>query len=193
MNALNAYMDSLVSSYGSIVQTYVTAQADNQTLAFIKEQEGQRARVSAYLDAYNAAQVDTFTQQNDRLRSELRMYYDQWLRTNSLLTAARTLQDQVARQRPAATPLPAAPLPSRCSTCRWSTAPLPPRRRQAPTISRLASQPRRDSSDDSSAALAQPLRSPRCRSNSMAVPRHLPMPPTCASRWMPPSPASRAS
>ena len=96
VNALNAYMNSLVSSYGSIVQTYVAAQADNQTLAFNKEQEGQRARVSAYLDAYNAAQVDTFTQQNDRFRSELRMYYDQWLRTNSLLTAARTLQEQVA-------------------------------------------------------------------------------------------------
>ena len=96
VKALNAYMDSLVSSYGSIVQTYVAAQAVNQTLPFIKEQEGQRARVSAYLDAYNAAQVDTFTQQNDRLRSELRMYYDQSLRTNSLLTAARTLQDQVA-------------------------------------------------------------------------------------------------
>jgi uncharacterized protein involved in exopolysaccharide biosynthesis len=96
VNALNAYMDSLVSSYGNIVQTYVTAQADNQTLAFSKEQEGQRARVAAYLDAYNAAQVDTFAQQNDRYRSELRMYYDQWLRTNSLLTAARTLQGQVA-------------------------------------------------------------------------------------------------
>ena len=95
VKALNAYMDSLVSSYGSIVQTYVAAQAVNQTLPFIKEQEGQRARVSAYLDAYNAAQVDTFTQQNDRLRTELRMYYDQWLRTNSLLAAARTLQDQV--------------------------------------------------------------------------------------------------
>ena len=96
VDALNAYMNSLVDSYGSIVQTYVAAQADNQTLPFIKEQEGQRARVAAYLDAYNAAQVDTFTQQNDRLRAELRMYYDQWLRTNSLLTAARTLQDQVA-------------------------------------------------------------------------------------------------
>ena len=96
VNALNAYMDSLVSSYGSIVQTYVTAQADNQTLAFSKEQEGQRARVATYLDAYNAAQVDTFAQQNDRYRSELRMYYDQLLRTNSLLTAARTLQNQVA-------------------------------------------------------------------------------------------------
>ena len=88
-------MNSLVNSYGSIVQTYVTAQADNQTLPFVKEQEGQRARVAAYLDAYNAAQVDTFTEQNDRLRTELRMYYDQWLRTNSLLAAARTLQKQV--------------------------------------------------------------------------------------------------
>ena len=44
VNALNAYMNSLVNSYGSIVQTYVAAQADNQTLAFSKEQEGQRAQ-----------------------------------------------------------------------------------------------------------------------------------------------------
>jgi hypothetical protein len=96
VDALNAYMGSLVGSYSRIVQTYVGVQADNQTLAFSKEQEGQRALIAAYLDAYNAAQVDTFTEQNDRYRSELRMYYDQLLRTNSLLAAARTLQKQVA-------------------------------------------------------------------------------------------------
>ena len=96
IDALNSYMSSLVGSYGNIVQTYVNAQAQNQVLAFNKEQEGQRARVAAYLDALNAAQVDTFTGQSDSLRSELRMYYDQWLRTNSLLSAARTLQQQVA-------------------------------------------------------------------------------------------------
>jgi hypothetical protein len=96
LDALNSYMSSLVGSYGNIVQTYVDAQAQNQVLAFSKEQEGQRARVAAYLDALNAAQVDTFTGQSDSLRSELRMYYDQWLRTSSLLSAARTLQQQVA-------------------------------------------------------------------------------------------------
>jgi uncharacterized protein involved in exopolysaccharide biosynthesis len=96
VDALNSYMDSLAGSYGRIVQTYVGAQADNQVLAFSKEQEGQRARIAAYLDAYNAAQVDTFTEQNNRFRAELRMYYDQLLRTNSLLVAARTLQEQVA-------------------------------------------------------------------------------------------------
>ena len=77
------------------MQTYLTAQTDNQVLAFGKEQEGQRARIAAYLDAYNAAQVDTFTGQNDSNRAQLRTYYDQWLRTNSLLAAARTLRNQI--------------------------------------------------------------------------------------------------
>ena len=94
--ALNSYLDGLVKSYDTIVQTYLAAQTDNQVLAFSKEQEGQRARVAAYLDAYNAAQVDTFAGQTDRNRSQLRTYYDQWLRTNSLLTAARTLRSQLA-------------------------------------------------------------------------------------------------
>ena len=93
--ALNSYLDGLVKSYDTIVQTYLAAQTDNQVLAFSKEQEGQRARVAAYLDAYNAAQVDTFAGQSDRNRAQLRTYYDQWLRTNSLLTAARTLAAQI--------------------------------------------------------------------------------------------------
>ena len=95
VNALNAYIDGLVASYKTIVDTYLTAQSDNQVLAFSKEQEGRRARMAAIFDAYNAAQVDTITGQNDRNRSQLRMYYDQWLRTNSLLAAARTLNEQV--------------------------------------------------------------------------------------------------
>ena len=93
--ALNSYLDGLVKSYDTIVQTYLAAQTNNQVLAFSKEQEGQRARIAAYLDAYNAAQVDTFAGQNDRNRSQLRTYYDQWLRTNSLLTTARTLRGQL--------------------------------------------------------------------------------------------------
>ena len=100
VEALNIYMTSLVDSYGRIAQAYVDAQAQNQVLAFSKEQEGQRARVAAYLDAVNAAEVDTFTGQSDRLRTELRLYYDQWLRTNSLLGAARTLQQQLAGSPP---------------------------------------------------------------------------------------------
>lgn len=96
VQALNAYMNGLVSSYSTIMQTYLDAQTNNQMLAFDKEQEGQRARIAAYLDAYNAAQVDTFTGQSDRDRAELRTLYDQWLRTNSLLTAARTLRAQAA-------------------------------------------------------------------------------------------------
>ncbi|MFN8465872.1 MAG: hypothetical protein U0X20_09990 [Caldilineaceae bacterium] len=96
VDSLKSYIGSVTGAYSNIVQTYVASQADNQVLAFNKEQDGQRARVAAYLDAFNAAQVDTFTEQNDRYRSELRIYYDQWLRTNSLLAAARTLQTQVA-------------------------------------------------------------------------------------------------
>ena len=127
--ALNSYLDGLVKSYDTIVQTYLTAQTDNQVLAFSKEQEGQRARVAAYLDAYNAAQVDTFAGQTDRNRSQLRTYYDQWLRTNSLLTAARTLRGQLADSDTAS--LPAVHWPCRCSTCRWSTVPPSHRSSQA--------------------------------------------------------------
>lgn len=95
LNALSTYMSSLVDSYQEIVQTYVDAQVQNQVLAFRKEQEGQRAQVAAYLDAINAAQVDTFTGQSDSLRSALRMAYDQWLHTSSLLDAARTIEQQL--------------------------------------------------------------------------------------------------
>lgn len=96
VDALASYMRSLVDSYAGIVQTYVTAQADAQVLAFDKTQQGEQARVAAYFDTYNAAQVDTFTTQRDRLLSELLMYNEQLLRTSSLLAAARTLQEQVA-------------------------------------------------------------------------------------------------
>ncbi len=96
VDALNRYVDGLVESYQKIADAYLTAQSDNQVFAFNKEQEGQRARMGAMFDAYNAAQIDTITGQNDRNRAQLRMYYDQWLRTNSLLGAARTLRSQVS-------------------------------------------------------------------------------------------------
>jgi hypothetical protein len=71
-------------------------------LAFDKEQEGQRARVASYFDAYNVAQIETFTQQSDRARNELSMYYQQWLRTNNLLASARALKEQAAGSETAA-------------------------------------------------------------------------------------------
>ena len=199
VNALNAYMNSLVSSYGSIVQTYVTAQADNQTLPFIKEQEGQRARVAAYLDAYNAAQVDTFTEQNDRLRTELRMYYDQWLRTNSLLAAARTLQDQVASSASGDT-LAGSALALQVLNLQMvnAAATTPPQTEHRlshprPTPAAARGQQARDRPTANSLQPSSPRRPHRCRSSSTAAPRHPSMPPTCASRWTPPLPALRAS
>lgn len=95
-DALDAYLAGLVSSYSRIIETYVSAQAEAQMLAFNKEQEGNRQRVSAYLDAYNAAQVETFIRERDNAYAELSLYYEQWRRTDSLLSAARTLQEQIA-------------------------------------------------------------------------------------------------
>lgn len=79
-------------------QSYKQAQAAlEQHLASSKlgELVRQSATISQSLDVLQAAQVDAITGADNHNRSQLRMYYDQWLRTNSLLTAARALGDQL--------------------------------------------------------------------------------------------------
>jgi capsular polysaccharide biosynthesis protein len=93
--ALQTYVDQVVTSYERIVAAFLKAQTDGQLLALEKEQEGRLARLGAFLDAYNMGQSENLTAQTDRDRALFRQLYDQWLRTNGYLAAARTLQEQL--------------------------------------------------------------------------------------------------
>lgn len=93
--ALNAYVNGLVEAYGQTINNYIDVQTNAQSLAFNKEAEGKLARASAYYDAYNSSQISTFTFERDNFYSQLGSYYEQLLRTRSLLDAAHTLQQQI--------------------------------------------------------------------------------------------------
>lgn len=91
-NALDSYVQEILTSYKRIVSAYLTAQTDSQVLGFQREQQTQRQLLNAYFRAYNNAIVDTFDTQRERDTRLIRMYYDQWLRTTAALSTARTLQ-----------------------------------------------------------------------------------------------------
>jgi uncharacterized protein involved in exopolysaccharide biosynthesis len=93
--ALQAYVDQVIASYERIVATFLQGQTDGQLLTLEKEQAGRLARLGAFLDAYNLGQAENLTAQTDRDRALFRQLYDQWLRANGYLAAARTLQRQL--------------------------------------------------------------------------------------------------
>jgi len=79
-------------------QTYQGAQArleSHLAASQLDELVRQSAAISQTLGILQDTQLDAITGEKDRNRSQLRMYYDQWLRTNSLLTAARALETQM--------------------------------------------------------------------------------------------------
>lgn len=80
-------------------QTYEGAQAqleshlaDSPRDALVRESKSMSETLLVLLET----QMDLLTSTNDRSRSQLWMLQDQWLRTNRLLIAARTLQDQLS-------------------------------------------------------------------------------------------------
>lgn len=88
---------SVETQLAAAQQTYQEAQTtleNHLSTSRLNELVRQSDTVSQTLNVLQATQLDAITGENDRNRSQLRMDYDQWLRTNSLLAAARTLGEQ---------------------------------------------------------------------------------------------------
>lgn len=92
-------LSSVATELAAAQQTYAEAQArleSHLSNSRLNELVRQSDTLSRTLRILQATQVDAITGENDRIRSQLRMYNDQWLRTNSLLAAARTLGEQMS-------------------------------------------------------------------------------------------------
>lgn len=95
-SALSSYIDEVLRSYRRIVGAYLEAQTDAQIVGFLREQEGQRQLLEAYMGAYNEAVVDTVDTQRQRDARLIRLYYDQLLHTAAARSTALTLQAGLA-------------------------------------------------------------------------------------------------
>lgn len=72
-------------------QTYEQAQSRLESYVAASQLDEllhQSDAISNTLGVLQSTQLDAITSENDRLRSQLRLYNDQWLRTTGLLTAA---------------------------------------------------------------------------------------------------------
>ena len=94
--ALTAAIDDMIARRKRVAAAYLDAQADNELLAFNREQQAQRALLDSYLDALSTTQVATFRNQVDDSLQRLSGYYDRRTRLTNVLANARTLQEQVA-------------------------------------------------------------------------------------------------
>lgn len=82
-------------------QTYEQAQSRLESYVAASQLDEllhQSDAISNTLGVLQSTQLDAITSENDRLRSQLRLYNDQWLRTTGLLTAARALGEQVSSE-----------------------------------------------------------------------------------------------
>lgn len=90
-------LGSVSTELAAAQQTYQGAQAQLENHLAASQLDAlvrQSNAISQTLNILQDSQLDAITGENDRNRSQLRMYYDQLLRTNSLLTAARALEAQ---------------------------------------------------------------------------------------------------
>lgn len=93
----NEMLGTIAAQLAAAQQDFAQAQAQLEThLADSPWQELERqfAVNAQLLDALQAAQVSALTNDTSHTRAQLFMYSDQWLRTNNLLTTARTLAQQ---------------------------------------------------------------------------------------------------
>ena len=93
--AITTMIDVEIRVLSQIIAAHVDAQTQNRLIAFQKEQEGNRALLSSYLDTYNRGQKAVFdTQVEDRLQ-RLDSHYATKRKMEQLLEDARALYAQV--------------------------------------------------------------------------------------------------
>ena len=95
--AVTTMIDEEVKARSRIIAAYVNAQTQNQLIAFEKEQEGNRALLSSFMDAYNQGRESVFSEQvEDRLQT-LANHYATKRKMERLLEDARALRAQVQK------------------------------------------------------------------------------------------------
>ncbi len=94
--ALDTLIQETVAAQRTVASSYLDAQAQNIAAPYVKEQEGRRNIVLAYVDALYRSKVTVFEEQAKRDIELLRGYYTRWLQITRSLDEAATLRNQVA-------------------------------------------------------------------------------------------------
>jgi uncharacterized protein involved in exopolysaccharide biosynthesis len=95
--AVTTMIDEEVKARSQIIAAYVNAQTQNQLIAFEKEQEGNRALLSSYMDAYSREREAFFNEQVEDKLQTLANHYATKRKMERLLEDARALHVQVQK------------------------------------------------------------------------------------------------
>ncbi len=93
--AMTTMINEEVKAYSQIIAAYVSAQTQNQLIAFEKEQDGNRALLSSYLDAYYQGRQAVFDEQVKNRVQILSNHYATKRKMERLLQDARALYAQI--------------------------------------------------------------------------------------------------
>jgi uncharacterized protein involved in exopolysaccharide biosynthesis len=93
---METLIQETVAAQRTVASSYLDAQAQNLAAPYIKEQEGRRNLLLAYIDALYTSQTAVFQEQVDRDVELLQGYYQRWLQMTRSLDESLTLRNQVA-------------------------------------------------------------------------------------------------